>query len=169
MSAMMIAAVSFSHSLSNARLHCSHGNHTLVLHSLMMQSSSDLGVCAAPQSIINIGGAPSRTMSLVRPCRYEGGFGTSLALKPRPKGISVNFLHRAQDRVQLVRLVKQRNVAQNRMNQLNSNAPSITLLPRSETPFKWKSDENIESVTLCSSKCNLAGSLCSLGLAQLFS
>lgn len=23
--------------------------------------------------------------------------------------------------------------------------PSITLLPRSETPFKWKSDENIEA------------------------
>lgn len=62
MSAMMI---SFSHSFPNARLHCSHGNHNLVLHCLMMQSSSDLGVCAAPQSIINIGGAPSRTMSLV--------------------------------------------------------------------------------------------------------
>ena len=85
MSAMMIAAVSFSHSLSNARLHCSHGNHTLVLHSLMMQSSSDLGVCAAPQSIINIGGAPSRTMSLVRLVDMKEALGPLWLLSPVQK------------------------------------------------------------------------------------
>ena len=80
---MMIAAVSFSHSLSNARLHCSHGNHTLV-HCLMMQSSSDLSVCA-PQSIINIGGAPSRTMSLVRLVDMKEALGPLWLLSPVQK------------------------------------------------------------------------------------
>lgn len=78
---MMIVAVSFSHSLPRARLHCLHGNHTLVLHCLIRQSSN-LGVCAASESNINIGAADTRTVSLVD---MKEAFGTLWLLSPVQK------------------------------------------------------------------------------------